>query len=195
MNPLQPPSDLPLTTPLIHEDTHIRISRNGDDEFDQKLIHTTAKNDENYWGGAFVEETRKQLSLAGPLIAVGLLTFSLHIISLMFVGHLGELALSGASMATSFAYVTGFSVLVSWVSRFDLSVSCFMSENLHNDRNLIVNYGLYWRLGNCSMKCHNHFTTNGGAIMDNWILLLSKVLWSSSPMFLEGHIVNCYHSD
>ena len=31
----------------------------------------------------------------------------------MFVGHLGELALSGSSMATSFASVTGFSLLVS----------------------------------------------------------------------------------
>jgi hypothetical protein len=34
-------------------------------------------------------------------------------ISVMFVGHLGELSLSGASMATSFASVTGFSLLVS----------------------------------------------------------------------------------
>ncbi|KAF8407734.1 hypothetical protein HHK36_006869 [Tetracentron sinense] len=32
-------------------------------------------------------------------------------ISVMFVGHLGELALSGASMATSFASITGFSLL------------------------------------------------------------------------------------
>ena len=31
----------------------------------------------------------------------------------MFVGHLGELALSGASMATSFASVSGLSLLVS----------------------------------------------------------------------------------
>ncbi|KAL2925345.1 Protein DETOXIFICATION 17 [Bienertia sinuspersici] len=39
--------------------------------------------------------------------------FSLQLISIMFVGHLGELPLSGASMATSFASVTGFSLLVS----------------------------------------------------------------------------------
>jgi hypothetical protein len=30
----------------------------------------------------------------------------------MFAGHLGELSLSGASIAASFANVTGFSVLV-----------------------------------------------------------------------------------
>ncbi|KAM7483157.1 hypothetical protein LguiB_007740 [Lonicera macranthoides] len=34
-------------------------------------------------------------------------------ISVMFVGHLGELALSSASMATSFAGVTGFSIMAS----------------------------------------------------------------------------------
>ncbi|CAL5430923.1 unnamed protein product [Camellia sinensis] len=32
----------------------------------------------------------------------------------MFVGHLGELPLSGASIATSFASVTGFSLLKSF---------------------------------------------------------------------------------
>ncbi|KAK2422347.1 protein DETOXIFICATION [Trifolium repens] len=37
----------------------------------------------------------------------------------MFVGHLGELSLSGASMATSFASVTGFSLLVGMASALD----------------------------------------------------------------------------
>lgn len=59
-----------------------------------------------------VEEVKKQLWLAGPLVSVTLLNFCLSVISVMYVGHLGELALSGASMATSFASVTGFSLLV-----------------------------------------------------------------------------------
>jgi hypothetical protein len=66
-------------------------------------------------GNGVLDEVRKQLWLAGPLIAVSLLQYCLQVISIMFVGHLGELALSGASMATSFASVTGFSLLVSWV--------------------------------------------------------------------------------
>jgi MATE family multidrug resistance protein len=57
-------------------------------------------------------EVKKQLSLAWPLVSVNLLVNCLQVISVMFVGHLGELALSGASMATSFASVTGFSLLV-----------------------------------------------------------------------------------
>ncbi|CAK9151303.1 unnamed protein product [Ilex paraguariensis] len=63
-----------------------------------------------------VEEVKKQLGLALSLIAVSLLQYCLEVISIMFVGHLGELPLSGASMATSFASVTGFSVLGSHVS-------------------------------------------------------------------------------
>ncbi|KAK9277775.1 hypothetical protein L1049_007322 [Liquidambar formosana] len=59
-----------------------------------------------------LEELKKQLWLAGPLIAVSMLQYCLQVISIMFVGHLGELPLSSASMATSFASVTGFSVLV-----------------------------------------------------------------------------------
>ncbi|XP_027168385.1 protein DETOXIFICATION 16-like [Coffea eugenioides] len=66
-----------------------------------------------------VEEVKKQIWLAGPLICVSLLQFSLQIISVMFVGHLGELALSAASMATSFASVTGFSLLMGMSSALD----------------------------------------------------------------------------
>ncbi|KAE9594320.1 putative multi antimicrobial extrusion protein [Lupinus albus] len=63
----------------------------------------------------FLEEVRRQLWLAGPLIIVNLLNYSLQVISVMFVGHLGELALSGTSIASSFASVTGFTFLVSLV--------------------------------------------------------------------------------
>ncbi|KAM7268501.1 hypothetical protein ACFE04_010667 [Oxalis oulophora] len=58
-----------------------------------------------------VAEVKRQLMLAGPLVTVSFLIYFLQVISVMFVGHLGELALSGASMATSFASVTGFSLL------------------------------------------------------------------------------------
>ncbi|XP_047320678.1 protein DETOXIFICATION 16-like [Impatiens glandulifera] len=64
-------------------------------------------------------EVKKQLYLAGPIVLVNLLIFGLQVISVMFVGHLGELPLSGASMATSFATVTGFSLLVGLGSALD----------------------------------------------------------------------------
>ncbi|KAG9449025.1 hypothetical protein H6P81_008990 [Aristolochia fimbriata] len=64
-------------------------------------------------------EVKKQLCLSGPLITVNLLQMCLPVISVMFVGHLGELALSGAAMATSFAEVTGFSLLLGMASSLD----------------------------------------------------------------------------
>ncbi|KAF7101767.1 hypothetical protein CFC21_103010 [Triticum aestivum] len=57
------------------------------------------------------DEVKRQLWLAGPLIVRGLMQNLIQMISVMFVGHLGELPLAGASMASSFAAVTGFSVL------------------------------------------------------------------------------------
>ncbi|XP_047049730.1 protein DETOXIFICATION 16-like isoform X2 [Lolium rigidum] len=56
-------------------------------------------------------EAKKQVRLAVPLIVGCLLQNVIQMISVMFVGHLGELALASASMATSFAIVTGFSFL------------------------------------------------------------------------------------
>ncbi|KAI3517906.1 hypothetical protein L1887_17127 [Cichorium endivia] len=70
-------------------------------------------------GGGVFEEVKKQLWLAGPLICVSLLQYSLQLISIMFVGHLGELSLSGASMATSFATVTGFSLFMGMACALD----------------------------------------------------------------------------
>ncbi|KAK4720775.1 hypothetical protein R3W88_011008 [Solanum pinnatisectum] len=67
----------------------------------------------------FLEEVKKILALAGPLMSVNFLLYCLQVISVMFVGHLGELALSGASMATSFATVTGFSLLMGMGSALD----------------------------------------------------------------------------
>ncbi|PON71857.1 Multi antimicrobial extrusion protein [Parasponia andersonii] len=56
-------------------------------------------------------EVKRQLWLAGPIVVVSLVMYFVQVISVMFVGHLGDLTLSGASMATSFASVTGFSLL------------------------------------------------------------------------------------
>ncbi|CAN6445889.1 unnamed protein product [Victoria cruziana] len=64
-------------------------------------------------------EVKRQLWLAGPLTSTSVLQFCLQLVSVMFVGHLGELSLSSASMATSFAGVTGFSLLLGMGSALD----------------------------------------------------------------------------
>ncbi|KAK1421418.1 hypothetical protein QVD17_23734 [Tagetes erecta] len=49
--------------------------------------------------------------IAIPMIFTGLLLYSRSMISMLFLGHLGELALAGGSLAVGFANITGYSVL------------------------------------------------------------------------------------
>jgi MATE family multidrug resistance protein len=62
--------------------------------------------------GPAVAETERLLHLAVPMVATFVLQTVVNMVSLMFVGHLGELPLAGASLATSLANVTGYSVIV-----------------------------------------------------------------------------------
>lgn len=65
------------------------------------------------WKGEILDEVKKQMWSGGPLVFISLMKKFLQVISVMFVGHLGEFSLSSASLATSFAGITGFSLLVS----------------------------------------------------------------------------------
>jgi MATE family multidrug resistance protein len=81
----------------------------------EAALLTTTGNGNKHGGSeqsAVACEVKKQLYLAGPLIVGFLLQNMVQMVSVMFVGHLGELALASASLATSFAGVTGFSLLV-----------------------------------------------------------------------------------
>ncbi|KAH7556915.1 hypothetical protein JRO89_XS11G0011100 [Xanthoceras sorbifolium] len=62
------------------------------------------------WGG-FVEELRKAGCLAAPMVAVSMFQYLLQVVSVVMVGHLGQLALSSVAIATSLTNVTGFSLL------------------------------------------------------------------------------------
>lgn len=57
-------------------------------------------------------EAKRLLRLAGPIVASCVLQNVVNMASVMFVGHLGNLPLAGASLATSLANVTGYSLLV-----------------------------------------------------------------------------------
>ncbi|GJN19610.1 hypothetical protein PR202_gb06904 [Eleusine coracana subsp. coracana] len=82
--------------------------------------------------GLVVREVKRQVYLAGPLVVGFLLQNVVQMISLMFVGHLGELALSGASMATSFAGVTGFSLLSGMACSLDTLCGQAFGAGQHN---------------------------------------------------------------
>ncbi|KAH9650440.1 protein DETOXIFICATION 12 [Citrus sinensis] len=57
-------------------------------------------------------EVKKQGYIAAPMVAVTLSQYLLQVVSMMMVGHLGQLALSSTAMAISLASVTGFSVRI-----------------------------------------------------------------------------------
>ncbi|GAA0171043.1 hypothetical protein LIER_41071 [Lithospermum erythrorhizon] len=71
------------------------------------------QNQENASWVLISQEMKKIGYLAGPMVAVAVAQMMLQVISIMMVGHLGELALSSTALAVSIAGVTGFSFLVS----------------------------------------------------------------------------------
>ena len=90
----------------------------------QKLGDAISPLDEGAWRGAADEaelsaanfslsqEVLRQCAIAGPMVCVNLLQYSITVMSIMFVGHLGELELASASIANSLAGVLGYYVLV-----------------------------------------------------------------------------------
>ncbi|KAL4339248.1 hypothetical protein GQ457_08G028090 [Hibiscus cannabinus] len=58
-----------------------------------------------------IGEFKCMASIAFPTVLTGLLLYSRSMISMLFLGRLGELALAGGSLAIGFANITGYSVL------------------------------------------------------------------------------------
>ncbi|CAI0393182.1 unnamed protein product [Linum tenue] len=67
----------------------------------------------------FIQELKRLGYIAGPMVAVNLSQYLLQVISLMMVGHLGELELSSTAIAVSLSSVTGFSVLLGMSSALE----------------------------------------------------------------------------
>ncbi|CAH8382474.1 unnamed protein product [Eruca vesicaria subsp. sativa] len=62
--------------------------------------------------GSYTDELKRIIFFAAPMAAVVIAQFTLQIISMVMVGHLGNLALASASLASSFCNVTGFSFII-----------------------------------------------------------------------------------
>ncbi|RVW76611.1 Protein detoxification 51 [Vitis vinifera] len=58
-----------------------------------------------------IREANSIAKIALPMILTGLLLYSRSMISMLFLGRLGELALAGGSLAVGFANITGYSIL------------------------------------------------------------------------------------
>ncbi|BFG29182.1 hypothetical protein CerSpe_154570 [Prunus speciosa] len=59
-----------------------------------------------------MEEAKNQVLFSLPMILTNVCYYMIPLISVMFAGHLGELELAGATLANSWATVTGFALMV-----------------------------------------------------------------------------------
>ncbi|XP_059318777.1 protein DETOXIFICATION 49-like [Lycium ferocissimum] len=87
-----------MLTPLISENPKIE---------DQKERSNIQKNHLTL----AISEAKCITNIALPMIFTGLILYSRSIISMIFLGHLGELSLAGGSLAIGFANITGYSIL------------------------------------------------------------------------------------
>jgi hypothetical protein len=64
--------------------------------------------------GDALDEMKRQLKLGLPISFTYVLNLSLVFVALMFVGHLSDSqhVFAGTALATSFSFVTGFSMMV-----------------------------------------------------------------------------------
>ncbi|KAL3686052.1 hypothetical protein R1sor_004074 [Riccia sorocarpa] len=85
---------------------------------ESELQSSSVRNNDEFrtW---LVEELGEQFQIAGPMIMVNLLQYSLRVVSLMFVGRLGELALSSSQIASTTAAATGLNVMMGLASALE----------------------------------------------------------------------------
>ncbi|XP_021763046.1 protein DETOXIFICATION 19-like [Chenopodium quinoa] len=61
------------------------------------------------------KEGKEQILYSLPLVLTNVCYYLIPLLSVMFAGHLGQLQLAGATLANSWAYVTGFAFMGLWV--------------------------------------------------------------------------------
>ncbi|TXG66891.1 hypothetical protein EZV62_008166 [Acer yangbiense] len=83
------------TTPLLEED---RSRGGGCSSWWRKVLD--------------VEEAKTQVLISLPMILTNVFYYAIPLVSVMFSGHLGHLELAGATLANSWAIITGFALMV-----------------------------------------------------------------------------------
>ncbi|KAF5784563.1 putative multi antimicrobial extrusion protein [Helianthus annuus] len=95
---------------VISKNTHFNTHRNNNNNNnitnnDPPKLHSWPTPSEA------LEEMKAIGKISGPTAMTGLLLYSRAMISMLFLGYLGELELAGGSLAIGFANITGYSVL------------------------------------------------------------------------------------
>ncbi|XP_054781448.1 protein DETOXIFICATION 14-like [Prosopis cineraria] len=69
------------------------------------------RNDNEKKRSRWIEEVEKGGRIAAPMVAVAVAQYLVQVVSLIMVGHLGQLSLASIAIATSLTNVSGFSLL------------------------------------------------------------------------------------
>lgn len=72
---------------------------------------TTPKEDTPFFPSHILSETKSLIKLSFPIALTALILYARSIISMIFLGHLGDTELAAGSLAMAFANITGYSVL------------------------------------------------------------------------------------
>ncbi|KAL3344455.1 hypothetical protein AABB24_023747 [Solanum stoloniferum] len=78
---------------------------------EEPLLVNLEKDDVTVSRKVFIEEVKEASRIALPMIVVTVSQYLMRVSPMIMLGHLGELSLSSASIATSLCNVTGYSVL------------------------------------------------------------------------------------
>ncbi|XP_019083286.1 PREDICTED: protein DETOXIFICATION 14-like isoform X2 [Camelina sativa] len=89
------------------------------DSAEEGLLVASHRDEEVHKKDVFLLEMKRIGYIAGPMIAINSSMYVLLAISMMMVGHLGELYLSSTAIAISFCNVTGFSVIFGMASALE----------------------------------------------------------------------------
>ncbi|KAK2991345.1 hypothetical protein RJ640_007565 [Escallonia rubra] len=98
------------------------------------LLLQGKREEKGVTGRVLGEEVKRLVCIAGPMVAVTLSQYLLQVISVMMVGHLGELSLSSTAIGMSLCNVTGFSVIMGMASA--LETLCGQAYGAHQYKKL-----------------------------------------------------------
>ncbi|KAJ3681396.1 hypothetical protein LUZ60_015885 [Juncus effusus] len=106
------------TTLKINLCRYSLASHSHRERMEEPLLATKEETETRRWSARIKsavrevkDEGRKLGYIAGPMVAITLSQYMIQVVSNMMVGHLGQLALCSAAIATSFTTAIGFSLL------------------------------------------------------------------------------------
>lgn len=88
--------------------THIYIALSS---LPDTIKHLKSHHHYDFPISEITREAKSLFNLAFPILLTALIIYSRSILSMLFLGHLGDLELAGGSLAIAFANITGYSVL------------------------------------------------------------------------------------